>query len=222
MHTAGCLADPSSRTYCYLTAALAANPFDIFLFSLPLGTHIPKTNSSSSKTFNITPSCSACSKSLMGLFADALRPSKSSSSSGSTLDTSASDLSGLRSTYNEALEVCQSGCGPEFALVGVGVGVSSATKAAARFGVGLGTWAWASSWMWTWFFGTTTALLVWIWSKGLDLDGWFSLWAQKHFLLSKAFSVFGRGFRKFLCPLPSSSLVWGSFRAWVLHLKAYR
>lgn len=84
------------------------------------------------------------------------------------MDTSALDLSGLRLTYNEALEVCRSGCGSEFALVGVGVDVSSAMRvAAARFDVGSsGTWwAWASSWIWTWFFGAWTAiaaLLVWI------------------------------------------------------------
>lgn len=96
----------------------------------------------------------------MGLYADALRPSSSSSAKvNGSLDTSASDLSGLRSTYTEALEACQTECGPEFALVGVGVGVSSAK---AKF-MGLGGWvlagSWSRVWRWTWWLCT---LLFWI------------------------------------------------------------
>jgi hypothetical protein len=99
LHTAGCLSDPNLHTYCYLSAALSSNPFDLFVYSLPLGIRIPKSS---------TTSCSACSKSVLSIYADALR-------------SGASGTSTLKTTFYDGLAKCQSGCGTDFSLVGAGL-----------------------------------------------------------------------------------------------------
>lgn len=99
LYTAGCLSDPNMHTYCYLTAALSSNPFDLFVYSLPLGIGIPKSS---------TTSCSVCSKSILSVYADALR-------------SGAPGTSVLKTTFYDGLTMCQSGCGTDFALVGAGL-----------------------------------------------------------------------------------------------------
>lgn len=99
LHTASCQSDPNAHTYCYLTAARDSNPADLFIYTLPLGIHIPKSSS---------PTCSACSKSVMSVYADVLR----SGGTGSSV---------LKTTFYEALSICQSGCGTDFSLVGAGL-----------------------------------------------------------------------------------------------------
>ena len=125
LHNAGCLSDPNLHTYCYLTAALSSNPFDLFVYSLPLGIHIPKSS---------TTSCSACSKSILSVYADALR--------AGTPGTGA-----LKTTFYDGLTKCQSGCGADFSLVGAGL--NPETNAARKVGylpvrnalLSLGLWA---------------------------------------------------------------------------------
>ena len=138
LHTAGCLSDPTAHTYCYLTAALATNPFDVSLYGLPLGINLPKSS---------TPSCSACSKSILGVYADTLRESQSGTGNGG----GPLALAALKETFGEALTICQSGCGQDFSLVGAGV-TSGATRA-----VG---YMWRSGWV-------SMAILV--------LGGWSAL-----------------------------------------------
>jgi hypothetical protein len=99
LRTAGCLSDPNMNTYCYLTAARSSNPFDLFVYSLPLGIQLPRSS---------TTSCSACSKSIMSVYADAL---KSGMQGAPT----------LRTTFFDGLAMCRTGCGAEFSLVGAGL-----------------------------------------------------------------------------------------------------
>ena len=125
LHTGGCLADPNSDTYCYLTAAVNPNPFDLYLYSLPLGIPVPNST---------TTTCSACSKSIMSLYADSLR-------------SGGSGTSALKTTFYKALAMCQSGCGADFSLVGAGLNPEA--NAARRAGymrvknvmILLGSWA---------------------------------------------------------------------------------
>jgi hypothetical protein len=105
MHNIGCLQDPTSNTYCYLNAVRNSNPSDTYYYSLPLGLSLPKT---------IVPSCSACSKTIMAMFAAYLQdPGTSGGITGGT---------GLKSTYENAAAVCRQNCGAQFAQTGVVVG----------------------------------------------------------------------------------------------------
>ncbi|KIY70721.1 hypothetical protein CYLTODRAFT_370623 [Cylindrobasidium torrendii FP15055 ss-10] len=62
MYKTACESDPSSNTYCYVNAAHNSNPSDQYFYQLPLGISVPKTS---------TPSCSACTKSVMNVYANA-------------------------------------------------------------------------------------------------------------------------------------------------------
>jgi len=91
MSQAACLADPSTNAYCYVKAVVNSNPSDLYFYSLPLGTTLPASSS---------PSCSACTKSLMGLYADAMKTT---------------DLDGLKETYTGAAEFANKACGAGYA-----------------------------------------------------------------------------------------------------------
>jgi hypothetical protein len=82
---------PSTNTYYYVKAVVNTNPSDLYFYSLPLGTTLPATSS---------PSCSACTKSLMGLYADAMK------------DT---ELDGLKETYTGAAQFANKACGEGYA-----------------------------------------------------------------------------------------------------------
>lgn len=104
MHDAACLVDPTTNAYCYLSAVQNTNPSDLYFYSLPLG--IPLPNSSK-------PSCSACSKNVMGVYAAALQaPSQ------------AKLLTGLKSTYDVSAQVAAQFCGSAFAITSVSAAVS--------------------------------------------------------------------------------------------------
>jgi hypothetical protein len=91
MHDASCLADPTTNTYCFLTAVRNPNPSDLYYYQLPLGIQLPKSS---------TPSCNACTKSVMGIYAAAIQNS-----------TQAPGLAGLKVTYGPAAELSVGLCG---------------------------------------------------------------------------------------------------------------
>ena len=102
MHDAACLIDPTTNSYCYLSAVQNPNPSDLYFYSLPLGITLPNTSK---------PSCSACSKSVMGVYAIALQD-----------PTESRQLVGLRSSYQVSVEVAAQFCGSSFALSPVSSG----------------------------------------------------------------------------------------------------
>ena len=104
MHDAACLIDPTTNSYCYLSAVQNTNPSDLYFYSLPLG--IPLPNSSK-------PSCSPCSKNIMGIYAAAL----SSPTTGKV-------LGGLKSSYDVSAQVAAQFCGSAFAKIAVSAAVS--------------------------------------------------------------------------------------------------
>ena len=93
MHDSACLANPATDAYCYLSAVL--NPSDLYFFSLPLGIPIPPSSVSE-------PSCSACSKSLMAIYATALQNQSAS-------------LTKLESAYQPSVKIAAALCGAVFA-----------------------------------------------------------------------------------------------------------
>ena len=104
MHDTGCLVDPTTNAYCYLSAVQNPNPSDLYFYSLPLG--IPLPNSSK-------PSCSACSKSIMAIYATALQDA-----------TQAKLLSGLKSSYEISAQIAAQFCGSAFALTSISAAIS--------------------------------------------------------------------------------------------------
>lgn len=95
MHDASCLADPTTNTYCFLTAVRNPNPSDLYYYQLPLGIRLPNKS---------TPSCKACTKSVMGIYAAAIQNS-----------TQAPGLAGLKATYEPAAELSVGLCGAGYA-----------------------------------------------------------------------------------------------------------
>ncbi|VDC02648.1 unnamed protein product [Peniophora sp. CBMAI 1063] len=91
LRQAGCLADSTTGSYCYVEAAASTNPSDLYLYSLPFGLGLPTS---------ATPSCSTCSKSIMALYM-----------------SEAPSVDGLKQTYNDAAEQQNSRCGSTFAVV---------------------------------------------------------------------------------------------------------
>jgi hypothetical protein len=89
----GCLSDPSTNTYCYVSAVHNSNPSDVYLYQLPLGLSYPNTT---------TPTCSSCSKSVMDIYSSALQ-------------NSPSILSALQGDYPGAQQILDSTCGSTFA-----------------------------------------------------------------------------------------------------------
>ncbi|KAF7351296.1 hypothetical protein MSAN_01561100 [Mycena sanguinolenta] len=97
MRSAGCLVDPTTDTYCYLDAVRNSNPSDTYFFSLPLGIGMPS---------NTIASCSACTKSLMGLYYSALTNSSESS-----------ELTSLQQVYPSAAKIAVADCGTAYATL---------------------------------------------------------------------------------------------------------
>lgn len=104
MHDAACLGDPTTDAYCFLTAVQNANPSDLYFYSLPLG--IPLPNSS-------TPSCSGCSKRILGIYSSALQdPSQ------------APLLTGLKTAYQVTAQLAVQLCGAAFAQTSISAAIS--------------------------------------------------------------------------------------------------
>ncbi|KAL5480874.1 hypothetical protein ACEPAI_9815 [Sanghuangporus weigelae] len=120
LRQAACLVNQQSNTYCYASAAHDASPADLYLYQLPLGIGFPVATTQ--------PSCSTCAKSVLALYADALRGGNSSAR-------------GLRGTYEPAASLAESVCGTGFASVGVATGGSSGAAAARSWGSWGGWWA---------------------------------------------------------------------------------
>jgi hypothetical protein len=94
MYTAGCLPDQSSNAYCFVDAAHASNPSDLYFFQLPMGISLPN---------NTTPSCSSCTKSLMALYAQSLENAPKGT------------LTNLEKTYSSGQKVAVAQCGASYA-----------------------------------------------------------------------------------------------------------
>lgn len=111
LYSSSCLSSPSSNTYCYLTASYNPNPFDLYVYSLPLGIPIPNSS---------TPTCSDCSNSVMTVYANALK-------NGQAGQGQSGGLGLLKDTFTNALQICQSGCGQQFNLIAQGLNLSTAS-----------------------------------------------------------------------------------------------
>ncbi|KAI0044966.1 hypothetical protein FA95DRAFT_1544389 [Auriscalpium vulgare] len=85
MRQVACLADQSTSAYCYVEAAVDKNPSDLYFYSLPFGLALPN------KT---VPTCSGCTKSVLALYGQ-----------------QATQLDGLKQTYNSAAKIAESTCG---------------------------------------------------------------------------------------------------------------
>lgn len=94
MHDAGCLSDPGSNTYCYLNAVHNSNPSDLYFYQLPLGISLPISS---------TPTCTPCTKSLMGVFLDGLNNA-----------TTLPQLGALAKTYPSAAQLASKTCGTSY------------------------------------------------------------------------------------------------------------
>lgn len=108
MRTAGCLPDQVTDSYCYVEAAHSTDPSDLYFYQLPNGIPLPN---------NTTPSCSSCTKSLMGLYVQALE------------NTPKDTLADLQSTYARAQLLAVAQCGSGYAQSAV---KTSGTAATAR------------------------------------------------------------------------------------------
>jgi hypothetical protein len=95
MHDVGCEPDPTSNTYCYLNAVFNSNPSDSYYYQLPQGIPLPSSSQ---------PTCSACSKSVMSIYATALQNS-----------VTGPLLTGLKSTYEVSALFAVQYCGAGFA-----------------------------------------------------------------------------------------------------------
>lgn len=95
MHDTSCLVDPTTNTYCFLTAVWNPNPSDLYYYQLPLGIDLPNSS---------TPSCNACTKSVMGIYAAAVQNS-----------AQAPGLTDLKATYEPAAELSVGLCGAGYA-----------------------------------------------------------------------------------------------------------
>ncbi|TCD67434.1 hypothetical protein EIP91_012406 [Steccherinum ochraceum] len=111
MRDTACIVDPSTNAYCYIEAVHNTNPSDLYFYQLPLGIDLPPST---------TPSCSACTKSVMQTYAQA------------------GNLSALQETYNNAVNIADKQCGEGYVQQANIVGNSAAVP-----GVGLDVWSWA-------------------------------------------------------------------------------
>jgi hypothetical protein len=114
MRQAGCLVNPSTNTYCLLDAVRATTASDIYYYGLPLGTPLPA---------GMTPTCSACSKSLLSLFAPSAKVNGASGNTTATLPALGNGV------YSRAASVANAQCGQEFA-VGASNGGNSVSRPA--------------------------------------------------------------------------------------------
>lgn len=133
LRKAACLVNQQSNTYCYASAAHASSPADLYYYQLPLGIGFPVATTQ--------PSCSTCGKSVLSLFAEAVRSGNSSAG-------------GLKETYEAAANQAESVCGTGFAAVGLATSGSSAARKTMRVnvnGIALGG-----------LMGVLASVLVWL------------------------------------------------------------
>ncbi|TRM69043.1 hypothetical protein BD626DRAFT_392530 [Schizophyllum amplum] len=93
MREAACLVDETTNAYCFVNAVSGTNSADQYAYNLPLGLAMPTA---------AEPTCSTCVQDILGLYADALQ------NGTATLD-------GLRSTYEDAVDLTNQKCGPSYA-----------------------------------------------------------------------------------------------------------
>ncbi|QRV76235.1 transporter protein Sec23 [Ceratobasidium sp. AG-Ba] len=91
MRQAGCLVNQRSNACCFVEAVASTSPSDTYFYALPLGTPVPPKS---------TPSCSACIKSLMALYANY--------ATDTTLP--------LAKSYPSAQKLASSSCGADYAV----------------------------------------------------------------------------------------------------------
>lgn len=91
MRQVACLSDQTTDAYCYVEAVHNSNPSDLYFYNLPLGTGLPAT---------ATPSCSACTKSVMALYAE-----------------DGTNLTALNEVYNGAATVANQACGAGYVQI---------------------------------------------------------------------------------------------------------
>ena len=168
LRAGACLPNQQSGTYCYAEAAHDASPAGLYLYQLPLGIGFP--------TGTTGMSCTTCSKSLLALYADALK--NGSATGGFDGDGDGGDggggskggddagtgLEGLQRTYEDAAGEAESTCGTGFASVGLAT-KGGASGAAGRFGLGLwsgrdGRGVQGGVCVLVWVMGVSTGLLV--------------------------------------------------------------
>ncbi|KAF8605129.1 hypothetical protein BDV93DRAFT_522001 [Ceratobasidium sp. AG-I] len=125
MRQAGCLVNQRSNAYCFVEAVASTSPSDTYFYALPIGTPVPQKS---------TPSCSACIKSVMALYA--------SYATDGNLP--------LSKVYAPAQKLTADTCGKDYAQ-------AIAASAASRKVVG----AFSSSWS---LLGTSIGLIFGIWS----------------------------------------------------------
>ena len=124
MRKTACLPDQTTNTYCYIEAVTNSNPADSYFYTLPLGLQLPD---------NISPSCSACTKSVMSLYA---------------LD--GSNLTALNQVYDGAAEVADKACGSGYVQI-----TTVNANAVARLRAG--------QWLWTGMLGMVVGAVVALW-----------------------------------------------------------
>lgn len=128
MRTAGCLPDQVTNSYCYVEAAHSVDPSDLYFYQLPIG--IPLPNST-------TPSCSSCTKTLMGLYAQALENAPKGT------------LADLRTTYGSAQTVAVAQCGSGYAQATVTTsGAVTTARTFGNIGIRLATIPWILVLLW--------------------------------------------------------------------------
>ena len=109
MRDASCLTDQVTNAYCFVEAAQSSNPADLYFYQLPIGIPLPNTT---------TATCSSCTKSLMGLYAQALGKAQKGT------------LTDLQSTYSSAEHLAVGQCGSGYAVIatvtsGAGMNIGS-------------------------------------------------------------------------------------------------
>ncbi|KAG7094627.1 hypothetical protein E1B28_005451 [Marasmius oreades] len=115
-HHLGCLTDPVSNIYCYVSAVHNNNPSDVYLYGAGLGSQFPSAGKA-------TPSCSACSRQILAIYAGA-------AANGTGIDKALlgeTALTELQSAFPAAAKIWADTCGSSFA---------QATVAASNTGVG--------------------------------------------------------------------------------------
>jgi hypothetical protein len=118
MRTAACTTNPLTDTYCLVDAVRAPTASDVYYFGLPLGTPLPTSTA---------PTCSACTKSLLGLYAPYAPAANSKLATNATAALPALG----NSVYAQAAGAANKACGQDFAASAQGSGARALRPAAA-------------------------------------------------------------------------------------------
>jgi hypothetical protein len=111
MRNVGCQSNPSTNVYCYISAAVNANPSDLYYYELPFGIPLPNTT---------TPSCSSCTKTIMGLYLAAV-----SGQDPGTTDPYVKAI--LAKTYTPAAQLSDNVCGTGYVQMSTSNGALMST-----------------------------------------------------------------------------------------------